>query len=322
MLLNISLFCFGLFLLYLGAEFLVRGSSRLAQMLHIRPLIIGVTVIAFGTSSPEMLVSFVAAWSGEIDVSIGNIVGSNIANIGLILGLSCLLRPLKLKKNLGYREIVWMLFATILFWFFCFNGYVSYYEGLLLLLGILLFLLYLVRSVISDRNIAYEPEEVLEETERFKKISKEVRILFYSVQIIIGIALLVFGSKVTINSAIYIANKIGVSEVIIGLSLVAFGTSLPELATAIVAVVQKEKAILIGNIVGSNIFNILFVGGSVASCFRIPVSDRIIFFDIPAMLIISIALGLIIFVFKKISRITGLLLLIYYVCYIIYIYNA
>jgi cation:H+ antiporter len=318
---NIFIFLIGLFLLYLGAELLIRGSSRLAHMAHIRPLVIGVTVIAFGTSSPEILVSFVAALSGEMDVALGNIVGSNIANIGLILGLSCIFRPLKLSENLGMKEIVWMLMATIIFWIFSLDGNLSRFEGMILFSGIIFFVLYLISTVIKDRNTAVKHTDIPEETERIKKYSKKFRLFYYSIQIILGMVTLVAGSKVTINTAVYIAHKIGVSEAIIGLSLVAFGTSLPELATAIIAIIKKEKEIFLGNIVGSNLFNLLFVGGAIAICFRVGMDLRIVHFDIPAMLIISIIPGILVLVIKRISRFLGMFLLLYYIIYIIYIYS-
>ena len=261
MFLHIGLFFIGLLMLYGGAEYLVRGSSRLAIMVRIPPLIIGVTVVAFGTSSPEFIVSFVAALSDKIDVAIGNIIGSNIANIGLILGISGIIRSISLRDTSIAREYLWMIFSTILFWIFALNGLITHFEGIVLLLGIIIFTVYLIRLSIKERKNISINDEIPNESERFKSFSPGWRIGIYIFQIVCGIALLVWGSDVTIDAAMNIARILGVSEVIIGLSLVAFGTSLPELATAIISIIRREKAILIGNIIGSNIFNILFVGG-------------------------------------------------------------
>jgi len=320
MIIDILMFTVGLILLYAGAEFLVRGSSQLAVMARINPLIVGVTVVAFGTSSPEFLVSFVAAWSGRIDVAVGNIVGSNIANIGLILGISALLIPIKTEDTKITKELFWMLGVSVLFWIFSINGILSQIEGFILFAGIIIFTFFLIKQTIKERNQNSGLKESKADLSILKKYSKKIRILVYIVMIIAGVAILVFGSELTINAATNIARALGVSEVIIGLSLVAFGTSLPELATAIISIIKKEKAILIGNIIGSNIFNILFVGGGVASVYAIPIQSRVSDIDIPIMLILSFVLVPFIFKFKKLSRISGLALMMFYVLYICFIY--
>jgi cation:H+ antiporter len=223
---NIILFILGLILLYIGAEFLVRGSSRLALLARIPPIIIGLTVVAFGTSFPEFVTSMVAAWQDKIDLAIGNIVGSNIANICLILGISGIIIPITIDPTTVKKELYWMMAASILFWIFGLGGTINHLEGAVLFAGIFAFTLIMIRN--------------------------------YLAMTVGGIILLMFGSNWLIESATNIARALGVSDVVIGLSLVAFGTSLPELATAIIAIVRKENEILLGNIVGSNIFNILF----------------------------------------------------------------
>ena len=320
MFLHIGLFFIGLLMLYGGAEYLVRGSSRLAIMVRIPPLIIGVTVVAFGTSSPEFIVSFVAALSDKIDVAIGNIIGSNIANIGLILGISGIIRSISLRDTSIAREYLWMIFSTILFWIFALNGLITHFEGIVLLLGIIIFTVYLIRLSIKERKNISINDEIPNESERFKSFSPGWRIGIYIFQIVCGIALLVWGSDVTIDAAMNIARILGVSEVIIGLSLVAFGTSLPELATAIISIIRREKAILIGNIIGSNIFNILFVGGSVSSIVSLPIKPRIITIDIPFMFLFSIVLLPMLYKRKKITRLSGFFLFVSYILYIFYIY--
>jgi cation:H+ antiporter len=317
---SVLFFLLGLLMLYGGAEYLVRGSSRLAVMARIPPLIIGVTVVAFGTSSPEFIVSFVAAWSDKIDVAMGNIVGSNIANIGLILGISAIIRSITLKDTAIAREYIWMISSSILFWLFTFKGVITHIEGVILFSGLIIFTFYLIYVTLRDRKNNLIEKEIPVESEKFKNLTPIWRVIIYLLQIVIGIALLVWGSKITIEAATYIARVLGVSEVIIGLSLVAFGTSLPELATAIISIIRREKAILIGNILGSNIFNILFVGGAVSTIYSIAVKPRLIQIDIPIMLVISIVLFPLLFMRRKISRISGISLLAFYLLYIFYIY--
>jgi cation:H+ antiporter len=320
MIVDLILFFIGLFLLYLGADFLVNGAARLAVMARINPLIVGVTVVAFGTSSPEFIVSFVAAISGHIDVASGNIVGSNIANIALILGVSSLLRPLFMEKTDVRRESYWMIAASLIFWIFCLNGIVSHIEGSLLFTGIIVFTIVLVGQSVRDRrrNEFIAPEDI----SRFKDLPNWVKGLIYLVYVVGGIGILIWGSNITIDSATNIARALGISEILIGLSLVAFGTSLPELATAIISIIRREKAILIGNVIGSNIFNILFVGGSLSGIFTIPIASRMISIDIPLMLLISLLLVPVIVRTKQISRLVGTLLLAYYVSDLAFIYMS
>jgi cation:H+ antiporter len=320
MLIDILSFLLGLVLLYLGAEFLVRGSSRLAFMMRIRPLIIGVTVVAFGTSSPEFIVSIVAALSGKIDVALGNIVGSNIANIGLILGLSAIIRTISMSQTKITREYIWMIASSLIFWIFALNGFVGQIEGAILFTGIIVFTLHLVNLSMRERKNHSTSDEIPIELKKLSKFKPSLRLFIYCMQIVIGIAILVMGSDVTIDSATNIASALGVSDVIIGLSLVAFGTSLPELATAIISILKREKAILIGNIIGSNIFNILFVGGALSAIFSIPIKERIIRIDLFVMLGICLILLPMSFRKKEITRLSGLLLLLFYVLYIVYIY--
>jgi len=315
---DLILFFIGLFLLYFGADFLVKGAARLAVMARVEPLIVGVTVVAFGTSSPEFIVSFVAALSGHIDVASGNIVGSNIANIALILGVSSLIRPLMMQTTDVSRESYWMVVTGLIFWIFAVNGIISHLEGVVLFLGILLFTLVLVRQSISDRKnkVFVTPQDV----SRIRNFPRWAKVIIYLIYVIGGIAVLVWGSNITIDSATNIARILGISEILIGLSLVAFGTSLPELATAIISLMRGEKAILIGNVIGSNIFNILFVGGTISGVFTLPVAPRMVHIDIPLMFLISLLILPFILRTKRISRLVGILLLVYYILYLSFIY--
>jgi len=315
MLINFLLFFFGLFLLYLGAEFLVRGASKIALMARISPLIIGVTVVAFGTSSPEIIVSFVAAFSDKSDLAVGNIVGSNIANIGLILGVSALIKTVKLRKTKIASEVYWMLGASILFIVFSFNGMLEQWEGILLFLALLTFIFISVKTSIKQRN--NNSDNANDSSGKLSNLPKLAQIIIYIIFVAGGIGILVWGSNVTIESAVYIAEEFGVSKIIIGLTLVAFGTSLPELATAIISIIKKENAILIGNVIGSNIFNILCVGGLVSSFIDIPVKERVINMDLPVMMFFSLLLLPVVFWWKSIPRLLGIFLLVFYISYIL-----
>jgi len=317
---NIILFILGLILLYIGAEFLVRGSSRLALLVRISPIVIGLTVVAFGTSFPEFVTSMIAAWQDKIDLAIGNIVGSNIANICLILGISGLLVPVVIDPKTVKKELYWMMTASILFWIFGLGGTINHIEGAVLFTGIIVFTLNMIRHSINERKNNKDEESFSRESERVHKLPIPVRFIIYLIMTIGGIFLLMLGSEWLIESATNIARVLGVSEVVIGLSLVAFGTSLPELATAIIAIVRKENEILLGNIVGSNIFNILFVGGVLSAFFTAPINQRIVTIDLPIMLIVSLFLVVIVLKRNKISRLTGLFLFGIYIIYIIFIF--
>jgi len=317
---NIILFVFGLILLYIGAEFLVRGSSRLALLARISPIVIGLTVVAFGTSFPEFVTSIVAALQNKIDLAVGNIVGSNIANICLILGVSGLLYPVIIDPLTVKKELYWMMIASLLFWIFGLGGIINQVEGAILFAGIIVFTLIMVRNSIKDRKNIKKEDSIARESDKIHKLPVSARLPIYLSMTIGGIYLLMLGSEWLIESATNIARTFGISEVVIGLSLVAFGTSLPELATAIIAIVRKENEILLGNIVGSNIFNILFVGGVLSTFFTAPINQKVITFDIPFMLVASLYLVIIVLRQKKISRLTGLILFSVYTLYIVYLF--
>jgi cation:H+ antiporter len=320
MLENIILFIGGLILLYIGAEFLVRGSSRLALLARISPIIIGLTVVAFGTSFPEFVTSMVAAWQDKIDLAIGNIVGSNIANICLILGISGLIIPITIYPATVKKELYWMMTSSILFFIFGFSGTINHIEGAILFTGIVVFTLIMIRNSMKERQNNRDRDIISHESKRIHKLPVSIRFSIYLIMTIGGIILLMFGSEWLIESATKIARVLGVSEVVIGLSLVAFGTSLPELATAIIAIARKENEILVGNIVGSNIFNLLFVGGVLSAFFTAPINQRIISIDLPIMLIISLFLVIVILKQKRISRLMGSILFSIYILYIVYIF--
>ncbi len=321
LLINTLFFLLGLFLLYIGAELLVRGSSRIALIAKISPIVVGLTVVAFGTSSPEFLVSFVAAYENNIDVAVGNIVGSNIANIGLVLGFSVLLLPIPRLKEDIKKELYWMAAVTVVFWLFALDNSIGQIEGVVLFLGIIIFTGLLARQSLNDRsNNTYEDVPQLETGwKSIDNLSVKSKVFVFAVWTIIGIIILGYGSKVTIDAAVAIATEFGVSQVVIGLTMVAFGTSLPELATGIISVVKKENEILIGNVIGSNLFNIMAVAGPISIFKELPIGNTLIELDFPVMLAFSFILFIILMLFKRIGRIAGLLLFLSYLSYIYWI---
>ncbi len=286
MLLDILYVALGLAGLYFGGNWLVQGASRLAASLGVAPLIIGLTIVAFGTSMPELLVSLDAALGGEPDISIGNVVGSNIANIGLILGISGLITRIPVHVTLIRREIPIALGAAVLLFVLALDGSIGTLEGLLLVAGIIAFTLLLIVSARRERVEAKELELMAEVEGIGGPINRWVELG----RLVVGIAVLVVGANLLVDGAVSIARDLGVPEVVIGLTLVAVGTSLPELATSIVAAYRKEADILVGNVVGSNIFNILSILGITALVMPVQVDEQLVHVDIPIMIGFSLLL--------------------------------
>lgn len=301
---DILYFIAGLGLLYFGADYLVKGGTNIALKLKVSPLVIGLTLIAYGTSAPEFVVSADAALEGLGDVSLGNIVGSNICNILLILGLCSVITPLRVNPKLLKFDIAVMIAgAAILLGFFALSKGVTRWEALFLLACSIA---YTVWSFYSSRN-----DEKLE-TEKFRKA--KYGLFISAVMVIGGLAALVGGAKLFVNSSISIAQWFGVSDAVIGLTIVAVGTSMPEIATSVVAAIKKEQDIAIGNVVGSNIFNIFGILG-VAPLLN-PIKARgISYQDMILMLAVSIVLYPIMKSGMKISRKEGIFLLLIYVVY-------
>jgi len=321
---NILLFIFGLFLLYVGASLLVGGSSRIALILKVSPIIVGLTIVAFGTSSPEFLVSFVAAVKGNMDVAVGNIIGSNIANIGLVLGLSAILMPiLNLKYNIK-KELYWMTAVSVLFWVFVMDNDINHIEGAVLTLGIIIFTSILVLQSLKERKNPLSEEVPPIETgwKVIDQLSTKRKVIVFTVFTILGIATLGYGSKITIDSATEIALELGVSQVIIGLTMVAFGTSLPELATGIISVVKKENEILVGNVIGSNLFNILGVAGPIGMVFSMSIDEHVIWFDFPIMLTFTFVLFGVMLWKNGVGRFLSITLFVGYLAYIFWVFAS
>lgn len=277
-----GLFVAGLVLLFGGGNALVKGSSQLARMLGIHPIVVGLTVVAFGTSMPEFLVSLIAALTDKPDVALGNIIGSNVSNIGFILGLSALVSPIAIHLKLLKFEVPLVVGVSLYFWLICFNGTLSRLDGLTLTVG---FVIYIVVVVVG----AKKDSSVLEE--KYRPISGDSkRILFDIVLIIIGIAALTLGARWIVDSASEISRRLGVPELILGLTIVALGTSLPELATSLVAAIKKEGDISVGNIIGSNIFNMMAIAGPSALVHPLVVTEELKFNHLPIMVGLTILL--------------------------------
>ena len=301
-------FTAGLALLYYGADYLVKGGANIALKLKIPPLVIGLTLVAFGTSAPELVVSADAALKGLGDVSLGNIVGSNICNIALILGVCAAITPLRVNPKLLKFDIgIMIAAAAVLLGFYAISRGVNRWEaGFFLLAGTA----YTIWRFFSARKAdTAETEELPDLT---------CGLLLSAVMVIGGLAALIGGAKLFVNSAIAIAQWCGVSEAVIGLTVVAIGTSLPELATSVVAAIKKEQDIAIGNVVGSNIFNILGILG-VAPLIQPIRAQGISYVDMILMLAVSILLYPIMKSGMKISRREGIVLLAIYVAYTIFL---
>ena len=311
------LFIIALILLVAGAEALVRGAARLATIFAISPLVIGLTVVAFGTSSPELAVSIHSSLTNQTDISIGNVVGSNIFNVLFILGLSAAITPLVVSQQLVRLDVPIMIGVSILTLLFGFDHNISRMEGAFLFAGFIgytTFVIYQGRKQLKNAKNSFTAD-----TKKCNdKTTKELLLNFGLT--VIGLALLIIGSRWLVNGAVAIAHKMGVSALVIGLTIVAAGTSLPEVATSVIASIRGEPDIAVGNIIGSNIFNVLSVLGlsGALSSHGIGVSVKALQFDIPVMIVVSIACLPIFFTGHIIARWEGALFFGYYLVYTVY----
>lgn len=302
---SIILLIFGFVLLVIGGEYLVRSSVALSFKFNISKMVIGMTVVSFATSAPELLVSLQAALNASPAIAINNVVGSNIANIGLVLGITALVGPIMVDKS--FYKVNWpvmMLFSLILYYFLKNDNLLTAIEGGVLFILLIVFIIYLLRNLNKD-EVAEEVDESLSGVSGFKII----------IWMLIGATALYFGSEWLVDGAKDIALKIGVSEAVIGVSLIAIGTSVPELAASVIAAAKKEKAISLGNLIGSNIFNIGSVLGLTSIVKVIPVNDTsILNRDIFWMLGYAAILLPLVFIKKKfiISRVKGFFLVLGY----------
>ena len=248
----------GLVLLFVGAEGLVRGGAALAIRFGVTPLVVGLTVIAFGTSSPELVVSVKASLEGNGAISLGNVIGSNVCNVALILGLSAIIKPVTIQAQVVRREIPILIGASLLLWLMLMGGVLGRFEGVLLLAGLLVYLIYSYLSARREKNEAVKAEFA-------EAVPRPARRAWVdSALVVCGLVALALGANLFVDGAVVVAERFGVSQVVIGLTIVAIGTSLPELATSVVAALKGEGDLSVGNVVGSNLFNIFGILGVAA----------------------------------------------------------
>ena len=310
----------GVVCLVFGAEWLVRGASSIAAKLGVAPIVIGLTVVAFGTSAPELAVSVSGAISGNADVAIGNVVGSNTFNILAILGLSAAISGLSIEQRLLKFDIPLLIAISLVAYVLILDDSVSRIEGVVLFVGIIAYTGWLLRGARKGESPAVEAEykEVADSAEG-ATVSRSIA--FQAGLIVLGLALLVLGSQLLVNSAREIASALGVSDLVIGLTVVAAGTSLPELATSVLAAIRGQRDIAVGNVVGSNIFNLLAVLGASAavSSNGVAVNSEVIRLDFPVMLAATIVLLPICWNGFMVKKWEGSLLVLFYVAYVAYL---
>lgn len=295
----------GVFCLWKGADWLTNGAGNLALIHKINPIVIGLTILAIATSIPEFITALISAFQNNSDLIMGNIVGSNICNIGLILGISVILSPVNIQNRLMKIEMPFLLGVTILFSFFAL-GDIGHIEGILMAFILLGYLIFTTQK--AKKEPIVEKEEVLAEIDSTLKSTRSC-LLF----ILLGTLVLALGAELLVDSAVEVATRLKVNSIIIGLTLVAIGTSLPELAASVVAANKKQNDLCIGNIIGSNLFNLLFVGGSIASLFSLGVDKSLFYVEVPAMFLITIILGIMAFTGRIVTRVEGVVLLLIYI---------
>lgn len=310
----------GLILLYFGAEWLVRGSKEISLKLGISPLIVGLTVVAFGTSAPELLVSLQANLKDppKGDIALGNIVGSNICNIALILGVGALIRPIEVHLQIVKREMPVLLVVSAVFLWFLRDGVIAPWEGMILFAGIIVY------TILNFRQAKAEPksatlEEFADEEITAAREADSKRLLMDIGLIVLGMAALVFGADRLVFGGSNIAQHFGVSEAVIALTVVAFGTSLPELATSVVAALRKQGDLIIGNAVGSCVFNILCVVGLTASIAPLARTPELLNADLLVMLGLTVTIFPFMWSRRRLSRVEGGVLLLIYLSYVSYL---
>ena len=330
---NFALFSAGLLALVFGSELLVRGASRLAALLGLSPLVIGLTVVSIGTSAPEIAVSVESAWRGVTDLTVGNVVGSNIFNVLAILGLSALFIPLSVHSQIIRQEIPVLIAAAALLLLFGMDGLVAPTEALVLLLGMVIYLVFLVRQARRGGSehdpVAKKGEPKEASSANIETSAVETRSFFASPLgstslVIIGLVLLVLGSQALVTASVSFAKLLGVSDLIIGLTVVAAGTSLPELAASVAAAIKGERDIAVGNVVGSSIFNILGclgISGLVASG-GLVIPNSVLVFDQWVMLAAFLACVPAFITGREIARWEGAVFLFYYFAYTGYLILA
>ena len=303
----------GLLLLLSGGDILVRGAVGIARRLNVSPLIIGLTVVSFGTSAPELMVSLQAALSGNPDIAIGNVVGSNIANLALVLGLTVIIFPISLDQNSLRIDWPVMMVATLLFWFFILDETISFSNGLVFVLLLFAYISFLfINSKRKKKKDSLDIEDLPETSTWMNKFW--VLIAFF----VLGCVALVYGADFLVGGASQIAREFGISNHVIGVTIVAFGTSVPELATSCIAAFKKQTDISVGNLIGSNIFNILAILGITALVTPINLQDQTVLTrDIFWMLAIAFAIFPLSAFGLRLQRWKGIILLLAYIIFML-----
>ena len=307
---NLAVLISGIVVLYFGAVWLVRGASRLASSLGVSPIVVGLTIVSLGTSAPELVVCLVAALQGNPGLAIGNVMGSNLANIGLILGLTSLVHPLEVKHRVVWREMPVMLLITFAIYPIAFDRVLSRTDGFMLLLVLLAYLVWVFRSGHPDEiKSSHGPRDSMATSEEAASLLnlKDIG------HVALGSAFLVLGGYCIVKGAVEVASALGISEVIIGLTVVAIGTSLPELATSLVAAMRQEVDIAVGNIIGSNIFNLTAIFGTTAVVRPIMIPETVLSRELAGVVFMSLLLWPILRSGWRIKRWEGALLLTAYI---------
>ncbi len=294
----------GIVFLLVGGDFLVKSSAALAAKLKVSPFLIGITVVSFGTSAPELLVSLNAALNGSTAIAMGNVIGSNIANIALVLGLTILIRPINLSSTRYLFSWIVMLVSSVMFYGFSIDGVIDPIDGLFFISGLILFITLSIRY----RNSSIKEDEIEDGTD-----TRMIPVYF-----ILGAAGLYFGSEFLVANSVIIAKSFGVSEFVIGITIVALGTSLPELVTSIIAILKGQSSISIGNLIGSNIFNVFAVLGITSLVKPLGADTNLLTSDLPIMLGVTLLLGLFLFVSRRLKRAEGVLLISIYLIYVLF----
>lgn len=312
----------GLVLLVGGGELLVRGASKIAVAAGLSPLVVGLTVVAFGTSAPELAVSSQAALSGRADLAMGNVVGSNIFNVLFILGLSAVITPLAVHVRLVRREIPLMIGSAVLLLLLGLDGDIGRWDGILLLAGAVGYAAWTVRASRREERDARTVEGRAPDRETGTDDRKAI--LLSAVFVLAGLGLLVLGAEWLVDAAVEGARSLGIDEFTIGVTIVAAGTSLPEVAASVIAAIRSERDIAVGNVVGSNLFNVLGILGIAALLAPdgLGVAAGALRFDVPVMIAVSVACLPVLFTGWTISRLEGLIFLAYYCAYVAYLLLA
>lgn len=311
----------GLAILIISGEILVKGAVNLAYKFQISTLVVGMTIISFGTSAPELLVSLKSTLEGHPDIAIGNVIGSNIANLGLVLGITAMIFPIKVDRNSIRVDWPVMMLATIVLYLFMLNYKIEFWEGAIFLLALIVFIVTMIRTS-RKQNKSAALEESIEEKPSDNEDNKNVKQIAKDILLIaLGAVGLMFGADWLVEGAVNVARSFGVSDLVISVTVVALGTSAPELVTSCVAAFRRHSDISVGNLIGSNIFNIMAILGITPLIKEIDVNEQVVSNDMFWVLGISAAVLPMLMINKNISRIEGGILFSTYLVYVYFLLN-